>query len=334
MNFSLLEDFHTTWRDILVIGKTMERDGRKYHIVGMTLSDEARLYIIEPHLEPKVRRRKGIRNQRSILKEYGEGDCCYLHCSDFCLGRQQLNVRTGTGGPMNLDDYGTIQLFFDMMSAGWRIPEWLKDTDWDKLQLLTLTMDNVEELPEFTPDMPITITHGPVPLRHIVEKPVTLHVGKSRSFHFTDGYGDKVQCHINNVTLIDAWKDMEEQWKDPRLAERFTPKQLEQARKYSYDALKQNCPKGMCYVGIEYECSKDLNLTFYSKEYLQSLPEIHKGSALFVSMRLQPDKQTGTHDLPLKGCVIQTPVPPDTVKISAELFLYFEMVKAWTERVS
>lgn len=333
MNFSFLEDFHTTWRDILVIGKTMERDSRKYHIVGMTLSHEARIYIIEPHVEPEVRKRKGILNQRSMLKEHEEHDCCYLHCSDFCLGRQRLKVQSSTGGPLNSDDYGTVQLFFDMMSAGWTIPEWLKDTDWDKLQLLTLTMDNVEKLPEFTPEMPITITHGPIPLRHIVEKSVTLNVGKSRSFHFTDGYGDEVQCHINNVTLIDVWKDTEEQWNDPRLAERLSPEQLEQARKHSYDALKHNCPKGMCYVGIEYECSKDLNLTFYSKEYLQALPEIHEGSASFIAMCLKPDKKTGTHDLPLKGCVIQTPVPPDTVKISAELFMYFEMVKAWTERV-
>lgn len=235
---------------------------------------------------------------------------------------------------MNSDDYGTVQLFFDMMSAGWTIPEWLKNTDWDNLLLLTLTMDNVEKLPEFTPEMPITITHCPIPVRHIVEKPITLNVGKSRSFYFTDGYGEEVQCHINNVTLIDVWKETEEQWNNPGLAERLSPEQLEQARKHRYDALKQNCPKGMCYVGIEYECSKDLNLTFYSKQYLQSLPEIHEGSASFILMCLKPDKKTGTHDLPLKGCVIQTPVPPDTVKISAELFLYFEMVKAWTEKVS
>ena len=50
MNFSLLEGFHSKWQDILVIGKTTERNGRKYHIVGMTLSDEAKLYIIEPYM--------------------------------------------------------------------------------------------------------------------------------------------------------------------------------------------------------------------------------------------------------------------------------------------
>ena len=49
MNFSTLSDCHKNWLDLLVIGKTIEWDGRKYHILGMTLSDEARLYIIEPY---------------------------------------------------------------------------------------------------------------------------------------------------------------------------------------------------------------------------------------------------------------------------------------------
>ena len=51
-------------------------------------------------------------------------------------------------------------------------------------------------------------------------------------------------------------------------------------------------------------------------------------------MRLKPDKEIGTHNLPLKGSVIQTPVSPNTFKIPAELFLYFEKVETWTETVS
>ncbi len=90
----------------------------------------------------------------------------------------------------------------------------------------------------------------------------------------------------------------------------------------------------MYYIGIEYECSKDLNLTFYSKQYLKSRPETHQNSSSFFLMRLKPDKEIGIHNLPLKGCVIQTPVPPNTFKIPAELFLYFEKVDAWTKTVS
>ena len=336
MNFSILSYFHKKWLDVLVIGKTIERDGRKYHIIGMTLSDEAKLYIIEPYDKQEPTTRKGIRSHRQILKEHEERSCCYLHCSEFYLGSERLQIQGGNGGALeySLDDYGTIQIFLDMMNAGWTVPEWLKDTDWADLQLVTLRIANMEKLPDYSPDMPITITHSPYFTQHILEKTVTLNVGKSRSFSFTDDYGDKVQCYINNVTLIDVWRSTEEEFSDPKLAEKFSPEQLEQAREHRYDALEQCCPKGMCYIGVEYECSKNYNLVFHSKQYLKSRPETHQGSPYLLMMRLKPDQETGTHSLPLKGCVIQTPVSPDTFKIPAELFLYHERINAWTETVS
>lgn len=333
MNFSFLESFHSKWQDILVIGKTTERDGRKCHIIGMTLSDETKLYIIEPYMESKSRNRKGPRNHRRLLKEDENCDYSYLHCSDLCLGSEHLNIQGGTGSPMNFNDYGMFQLFFDMMSAGWTVPEWLKDMDWDNFMLLTLDIADVKKLPVFTPQMPITITHRPDPIQHIIEKTVTLNTGKSHSFCFLDCHGDEVFCHINSITLIDVWKNTEEQLNNPKLAEKLSPEQLKEAAKHSYDALKQCCPKGMCYIGVEYECSKNYDLTFFSKQYLKSRPESHSGSSHFFMMRLKPDQETGTHGLPLKGCVIQTPVPPDTTRIPAELFLYYERTDAWTETI-
>ena len=52
-----------------------------------------------------------------------------------------------------------------------------------------------------------------------------------------------------------------------------------------------------------------------------------------LGMRLKPDRATGTHGLPLRGSVIETAVPPDTVKIPAELFFAFEKVEEWEEQV-
>ena len=89
----------------------------------------------------------------------------------------------------------------------------------------------------------------------------------------------------------------------------------------------------MCYIGIEYECSKEIQLQFYSKEFLKSVPETHGGSSTFLLMRVKPDKKIGTHGLPLRGCVIQTPVSPDTTIIPAELFSYLEKAEGWEEIV-
>lgn len=74
MKFFNIENAYKELNDILVIGKTIERDNKKYHIVGMTLTDEVKLYIIEPYNEPENdgNRKKGIQNQRRILKKTRE----------------------------------------------------------------------------------------------------------------------------------------------------------------------------------------------------------------------------------------------------------------------
>lgn len=345
MKFLYLEDANKTWNDILVIGKTIERDNKKFHIVGMTLGDEAKLYIIEPCNEPEdyySNKTKCVRNQRKILKENRENDVredTYLHCSDFYLGNQWLKVQSGSGGSLrySTENYVEIKLFFDMLHAGWIIPEWLKNEEWDNLQLVTIVFADVKKLPKYSPDMPIIIKHRPNSIQHILEKTITLTIGKSRSFSFVDNYGDNVQCFINDVKLIDVWKDTEEQLKqrlsDTKYTEQFSEEQLQEIKDHCYKALEQSCPKGMCYIGIEYECSKDIILQFYSKEFLKSFPIMHKGSSGFLMMSLKPDKEMGTHNLPLKCCVIQTPFSPDTSKIPAELFLYFEKVAEWEENV-
>lgn len=337
MQFSYLEEIPNEWRHVLVIGRTIAREGQKYHIVGMTSGDTLRLYILEPFREPDVfRQRKKVPcRQRKLLKEQREQDICYLHCSEFHLGDTKLKIQGGCGGPLKYSeqDYRTIHLFLDMMSAGWVVPDWLKNEDWDNLQLTTLTVAGRKRFPKYSPDMPITIKHRPDHTRHIIEKKVTLTVGKSFSFSFTDHEGCEVWCHINRVSLIDVWEDTKKNLSDPRYIRKVTPAQLQEIREGCHRALEQSCPQGMCYVGIEYECSRDYQLQFYSREYLNSYPESRSGSAAFLMMHLKPDQETGTHGLSLKGAVIQTAVPPDTVKIPAELFLYFEKNDEWTETV-
>ena len=220
-----------------------------------------------------------------------------------------------------------------MMRAGWTVPDWLREKEWDELQLVTLKIADLKRLPGYSPQMPILIKHRPDSIRHIVEKTITLTVGKKRSFSFLDHDGEQVWCHINDVTLIDVWEDTEKQFQDPKYIKKVSPEQLAEIKESCYKALEQNCPQGMCYIGIEYECSKDFSLQFYTKEYLSSYPECHSGSAFFFLMRLKPDKDTGTHGLPLKGCVMQTPLSPDTVKIPAELFSYQEKRKEWEEQI-
>ena len=106
----------------------------------------------------------------------------------------------------------------------------------------------------------------------------------------------------------------------------MTAEELEKHKKEFFEGLEQDCPRGMCYLGIEYECTLDGNLTFYDKAFLDGEPAEHKGSARIMMMLLRPDEPFGKHGLRQHGCVIQTPVLPEIREMEAELFFYVEML--------
>ncbi len=335
MQFSWLEGVSKKWKSILVIGKTIERDGKKYHIIGMTLEEDADLYIIEPYEEQKRRNPKKKCTQRMLLKEWETEGFSYLHCREIRIGNKKLCTQGGSGGVLMPENYEEIKLFLDMMDAGWTIPEWLKNEEWDRLQLGTLQIAGIKRLPKYDPDMPITIKHGPFYEKHLLNraKSVAIETGKAFTFQFTAHDGEKVQCYINHVTLIDVWEEAGKRFGDVKYRERFTEEQLQEIESNYYEALRQSCPGGMGYIGIEYECSRDIRLQFYSKDFLESCPKTHSGSAAFLMMRLNPDQKTGIHGLPLKGAVISTPFPQGTAAVSAELLFYMEKTEAWEECV-
>lgn len=95
MQFSWLEGVSKKWKEILVIGRTMERDGKRAHIIGMTLEEEAKIYLIEPYEEQKRRNRKKKCTQRMLAKEQETTSLSYLHCQEFMIGNKKLHTQGG-----------------------------------------------------------------------------------------------------------------------------------------------------------------------------------------------------------------------------------------------
>lgn len=327
MDFAALSKAHRTWRGILAFGRDATLKGTKCHVIGVTLEEEGELYLLERCGEGEPARRRGPKNYRGLLKEAAEGQTGLLDCQEIVLGRQTLPIteasrsRIGHSDP----DYGEIQVFFDFMSAGWKVPEWLKTADWETLGLTVFKFSGKEGLPQYSAEMPITFRYRPAPARHIVEKTVAIPIGKSRNFRFQDHEGEWVDCYIDQARLLDVWKQAEETWKragetSPQMDQRF------------FKTLERCCPRGMYYTEIEYECGKDLELRFYSKEYLRSRPGGKNGN-VGLAVFARPDREIGPHGLPLKTCVIDTPVHPDIERIDAELFCCYEKTEPWEETV-
>lgn len=338
MIFSELERIADKIKDVLVIGKTIEREGKFYYIIGMVLvSNEVNLYIIEPYEENEgdMQSEAKHKNYREMLMEDCSFKESYLNCKEFIFGNEKIGVQGGSAGSLRYDiqNHEAILLFIELMKSGWEVPEEIKETDWEKLCLVTLTMADISKLPKYSKDMPITIIHDTNHKKCFVEKPIVLEVGKPHEFTFSSDNGEELYCYINNVSLIDIWGEMEEKFNDPNYKEKVTKEELEEIKKVTFETLEQDCPKGMYYINVEYECTKEITLQFYTNEFLQSFPKEHKGSASSMFLRSKPEKDTGTHGLPLNSYMIQTPVSAETVEIPSELLFYIENIPGWEEDV-
>lgn len=136
---------------------------------------------------------------------------------------------------------------------------------------------------------------------------------------------------------MDIWEKQEKKFSDSAYREKMlqhvSEEELERMKQHFFEVLEEHCPKGKCYMTIEYECSEDVSLNFYDREYLDTLPKPNKGSASALLMSVKPEKETGEHGYKLRGGVIQKPLDRNVKKMDAELFSYVETVQKKIEKL-
>lgn len=365
MNFEQMRPAYRVFDEVMPIGRTVEWEGKAYHIVGLTrLGKQAEMYVLEIVSEEEEMLENGT--TESVLTESGaaetSGDadrqechtnrmsmkvvpveCPFFNIISIRIGERELETGSANSGPLALNkgcavdaDSENFFLFYEMMRAGWELPENSPFLlmDWNALWLTRLTFrSEIESLPVLEENQKILVKWGRRTKQHYVEMPTCLTVGEEAELNFVIADGRQGVCYINRVYPIDIWKENEEKFKNPRYLEIMTAEELEKQKEAFFRNLEQDCPRGMCYLGIEYECTLEGSLAFYDRAFLESEPGISQGSASVMMMLLRPDEPTGKHGLRQRGCVIQTPVAPEVRQLEAELFRFDEMFGESTEFV-
>lgn len=142
--------------------------------------------------------------------------------------------------------------------------------------------------------------------------------------------GTKAFCYINRVYLQNLWEEQERQFADKeyrsKMLQHMSAEQLNEMKEKLDAALENFCPRGKRVFVVEYECSEDVSLKFYAKEYLDAIPKSSYGSAMMLMMHVKPDENTGKHGQKLQACVVETPVEPEETKLETELFSYTRII--------
>lgn len=331
--------------EIKIIGQDIKKENRWYHIIGMTLKDKkAALYVLElsdcspeepafyKEETPRMSLKNNMKNERN--------QSFFMHISEFQNAGKIYETAGANAGPLKNSDYCEAYLLFMKMSAaGWMVSAEspFYEISWELLTVINIELrDEFEHLPEWTEDMQVLVNS--VPESYALEMPVLLECGKRQELKFLLEDKKEAICYINKVCLVDIWEEEKKRFSDAAYKERMlshmTENEFEQMKEQFFQVLEEHCPKGKCYVGIEYECTEeDIALKFYDKEYLDKKPEPKEGSATALLMRIKPDKEVGVHGLKLRAEVIQKPVERETEAIESELFSYYKMIPKKVERL-
>lgn len=341
MNFRELHQAKAPYDELMVIEKNIEKQGRIYHIAGITrCGTQAVLYILEQENDIKKNEqinsleRKNNKQENNLSTKQtnrmnmknGSENSYFFDIEKFKIEHNEYFVQQACSGNLDVENYERISLFFDMFHAGWNPKNSpFEMVDWKELMLTEIVIDlKQKKLPVWQEDVFVKL-HKRFKT-YLVEKPVCLKTGEESELEFILEDGRKGICYINKVYPIDVWEEQERQFQNPKYLERMTEKELEEMKHDFYSCLEPNCPKGMCYLGIEYECSLKGNLVFYDSAFLEAESEVYHGSASALMMLLKPDEPVGKHGYENHGCMIQTAVLPDIEKFLAELFQYIEVL--------
>ncbi len=281
MNFEQLEQARTEYDEIMPVGRDVVKDGKRYHIIGMTRRRaEAFLYVIErqePIIDERMKKRlccqKGnIRYSNRDDRIVTQGpDSYFSGVSAIGIGKTRLETRSSTSGPMAFEtgfDCRSALLLSEMMKVGWHLPSdsGFQTLDWQNVWLTELSFrTEVDTLPVWSEE-DISVTARRRGESFYIQEPILLTVGEEQEIPFTYGGDKKAVCYLNRVFVMDVWEGFEKmfqkQMQDPRLAQKMTKEEFDHYKEGFYRSLSENCPRGTCYLGIEYECTAQGALFF------------------------------------------------------------------------
>lgn len=332
--------------EIQIIGRTLEVQGKYLYLLAMTRKGETAQLSMLVQTDPDLwqEEQTKCKTMRSSIKQHTRNDVT-AYMEAITVGDTVLELSGATSYLMGTND-DVLVYFLQLMEAGWQIPKdhLFMEMDWNQIEFIQYECRHPLRPLIDCRQVPIILRWGAESLEYLIEKRVLLTIAqedqeirsdKQISFTLTDekGQARDAVCYINRVTLMDPWKDLQKMWAMPeyqkRALEHMTLEELEQMKEETAALLEQKCPRGMRCPLVEYECTLDVSLTFYSSAFLKSKPIVSGTSASFLVIHPKPDNTYGTHGLPLKVCLMEDALPKETEQIRAELFQAYERTAGW-----
>ncbi|BDF71177.1 hypothetical protein CE91St41_15960 [Oscillospiraceae bacterium] len=243
-------------------------------------------------------------------------------------------VRFTGGGSTRLGEASWEQtlLLAEFLRAGWRPAGEIRLRELSHLCLTWMECEGEFDAVPFGAELDFTLSdqyHT-----HTLEEPLRLDLRAGERypepFSFRDAVGTQRQFYVNKLILSDIWTELERVAEKARQTPGVDVEALRRSQEEVFRRLEGDCPRGMRLPVVEYESEIQLNI--YHPAFLDAAPAHRDGDCL---VRSRPDEKIGPHGLRLWHSVLQdSPVPPETERMEAELLQYVERRAGGTVRMA
>lgn len=251
----------------------------------------------------------------------GESNSRNIHISEIMIQNQKMTFNRSSTRPisyMNYEGYMQLQHFIE---NGMDITNW-NEIDLDNIVIAAYEQEESKEFPtiDLSKKLDISLKIGRDCRQVLINQPLTLKFGKmdkDSKFYFYDSIEKKQRIHyIDKIEHYDIWEEAHRHFESEQM-QAFSKEQIKQMKEQYLASMDKICPQGMNLAILEYETEDDMQLNFYSKEYLDKRP-VHKSSSSM--MFFKSDKELGSNGFKSRLCMIKPLQKDFNGSIDIELF--------------
>lgn len=310
--------------DIQIIGKDFAIGDFEYHLIGFYKKKDKQKMLLLAYNE----------NLRDLFEEYEaerasrfDLDKADKPCTVRDEERIQIKYETAFAGIKSVNGYIVRSsqssqmsnyeaehaiLLGEFMRNGWTC-ERFDDVNPDNLYVISCAIGD-DEITEFADK--ITLTFRPESKSFLAEIPITLEIdGMNKEITLPNGE----TVYIRNVCIFDLYKHTEEVFASEKIRNSFSPEELAEKRKEIEKTNEEHCPKGKCFLTVEYEAPENISLNIQTKATLDS-PRKRSSGAIGV---IYPANTAAEHEgYKIRVATIAEPFELDVKSVEAEIFSY------------
>jgi len=326
----------------LIIGKQFELKGKPALITSITLQGGIiKLWIFQQIPKAVIAEAAEmeavpcITNREEILRRTLQSRFGFKHISAITLQGISLPISRSSMSIVGHDpaSYMKLQHFAE---AGVNFSP-IENVSFEELVLSEYQLAEGTAFPQIDTgtDIPVSLTLQEESVEVLIEPAHSFHLrtdvqlgGEAHSFRDPSD-GREIVYSIDQIGCFDIWKGTQEHFLDEETIKVWREHGLDdtaiaQRKVHLQETTESLCPKGHEILVLQYECPDDLQLNFYTTDFLDSKP-LHTGSCSSVGL-IGSSADDSLHGHPVRSCQLKTVPKGFDEPVDVELISWYRRI--------